>query len=78
MYDFNDAVRHSIEQHKPSVLAHYLYELSKCFNRFYVNVSVLKAETEELKSARLNLLEGFSIVLKEGLRLLGITPPERM
>ncbi len=78
MYDFNDAVRHSIEQHKPSVLAHYLYELSKCFNRFYVNVSVLKAETEDLKRARLNLLEGFSIVLKEGLRLLGITPPERM
>ncbi len=78
MYDFNDAVRHSIEQHKPSVLAHYLYELSKCFNRFYVNVSVLKAETEDLKHARLNLLEGFSIILKEGLRLLGITPPERM
>ena len=78
IYDFNDSVRQAVEQYKPSSIAHYLYELCKCFNRFYVNISVLKAETEELKQGRLLLLKAFSLVLKEGLNLLGITPPERM
>jgi len=39
---------------------------------------VMKAETEELKGARLALLKGFANTLKTGLYLLGITPPERM
>lgn len=78
MYDFNDAVRQAVEQHKPSIIAHHLYYLCKCFNRFYVNLAVLNAEDENLKLARLSLLKCFSLVLKEGLFLLGITPPERM
>ena len=78
MYDFNDAVRQAAQQYKPSALAHYLYELCKCFSRFYVAVPVLKAEDENQKKARLALLEAFSLVLKTGLSLLGMTPPERM
>jgi arginyl-tRNA synthetase len=42
------------------------------------NVSILKAETTELKEARLALVEAFSNVLFKGLSLLGMTPPERM
>lgn len=78
MYDFNHAIRQSLEQRKPSLLAHYLYELCKEFSRFYVNVPVLKAEEESLKEARLMLLEAFSLVLKKGLSLLGMTAPEKM
>ena len=52
--------------------------ICKSFNRFYASQPVVAAETEELKYARLDLVKAFSIVLKEGLKLLGITVVERM
>jgi arginyl-tRNA synthetase len=50
----------------------------KAYNRFYTEVSVMKAESEELRGARLALLKAFADTLKTGLYLLGITPPEKM
>jgi arginyl-tRNA synthetase len=38
----------------------------------------MKAETEDLRAARLALLNAFGNTLKKGLYLLGITPPEKM
>lgn len=78
LYDFNEMVSIALAQYKPSLLCHRLYELCKCYNRFYAQVSVLKAETPELKQARINLLAAFSQVLYKGLFLVGMTPPERM
>jgi arginyl-tRNA synthetase len=52
--------------------------MCKVYNRFFAQVPVLKADTEAQRKARLSLLDGFSAVLKTGLSLLGITPPERM
>ena len=66
------------QQYKPSILAHYLFDMCKCFNRFYAKQSVLSANTKSLKQARLILLSSFALILKQGLYLLGITPPEKM
>jgi arginyl-tRNA synthetase len=52
--------------------------MCKSYNRFYAELSVLKAESPELVAARLSLLQAFSKTLKQGLFLLGITPPEKM
>jgi arginyl-tRNA synthetase len=52
--------------------------MSKSFNRFYADVSVLKAETPDLVDARLALVAAFGKTLAKGLDLLGITPPTRM
>ena len=68
----------STQTYKPSTLCHFLFDMCKAYNRMLSNVSVLKAETTELKEARLALVEAFSNVLFKGLSLLGITPPERM
>ncbi len=78
VYDFNEIVKQSCEHHKPSILANHLYNMSKSFNRFYVEVPILKASTPEERSALLSLVESFASTLKKGLNLLGITPPERM
>lgn len=78
IYDFNEVVKQACLAYKPSQVAQYLYKLSKSFNRFYAEVSVLHTKEEALKSARLELVESVSISLKKGLGLLGITPPEKM
>ena len=68
----------STQSYKPSTLCHFLFDMCKSYNRFHTNVSVLKAETDELKESRLALVEAFGDVLYKGLSLLGITPPEKM
>jgi arginyl-tRNA synthetase len=78
IYDFNSVVENACELYKPSSLAHYLFESCKAFNRFYKHVPVLKGETPAIIAARLGLVESFGLVLKQGLDLIGMTPPERM
>ena len=62
---------------KPHLLANYLYDLVDSFNEFYQSIPVLKAE-EELRNARLKLVEAVKIVLGTGLGLLGIPILEKM
>ena len=78
LFDFNRVVAVACESCKPSVLASHLYDMCKSFNRFYVDVPVLKAEQATQRSARLALTAAFSQTLKQGLSLLGMQPPERM
>jgi arginyl-tRNA synthetase len=78
LYDFNQTVLYATENYRPSTLATHLFFMCKSYNRFYAELSVLKAESHELVAARLALLQAFSRTLKQGLFLLGITPPEKM
>ena len=75
IYNFNAAVSKSCQQSKPSLLAHHLYDMSKCFNKLYAKVKILEASNKESKLA---LIKAFTLTLKQGLSLLGITPPEKM
>jgi arginyl-tRNA synthetase len=78
IYEFNSTMIYACENYKPSSVATHLFFMCKAYNRFYTEVSVMKAETPELRGARLALLEAFSKTLFQGLNLLGITPPEKM
>ena len=78
LLDFNKTVFNAGEQFRPSLLARMLYEFSKDFSRAYNTCSVMHSETEHLKSARLLLFHCVAETLQQGLKLLGITPPERM
>ena len=78
MLDFNKTVFNAGDQFRPSLLARMLYEFSKDFSRAYNTCSVMHAETEQLKAARLLLFHCVAETLQQGLNLLGITPPERM
>jgi len=78
LHDFNQVVAAACENCKPSLLATHLFYMCKSFNRFYVDAPILKAERRELAAARLALTSAFGDTLRQGLMLLGITPPERM
>lgn len=63
----------------PASLANYLYEVAKMFNKFYHEVPpIIKEENFEMRQLRLNLSAVVANILKAGMRLLGITVPERM
>ena len=76
--EFNLAVSLASNGYKPSSLCGLLYEAAKLFNKFYAECPVAKAETEELKLARLGLAKAVATSLERGLNLLGIDAPQRM
>ena len=78
VYDFNTVVQDAAEQCRPNHLATHLYYMCKAFNRFYSDIPVLKAESPLIVRERLTLILAFALTLKQGLQLLGITPPDRM
>ncbi|GGH07281.1 arginine--tRNA ligase [Mucilaginibacter phyllosphaerae] len=64
--------------HSPAVIANYVYELAKTYNKFYHEKSILQAEEERLKQFRLQLSAASAKVISRGMALLGIAVPERM
>jgi arginyl-tRNA synthetase len=78
LYDFNQVTIGACENYRPSSVANHLFFTCKAFNRFYTEVSVMKADSDDLRDARLSLIQAFSETLRVGLYLLGITPPEKM
>jgi arginyl-tRNA synthetase len=70
-------IKQSADQYSPNTLSNYLFELAQDFNSFYHASPVLKAE-EQLKNARLKLVEAVKIVLGTGMELLGIPVLEKM
>ncbi len=70
--EFPGTVEEAGKQMNPSLIAGYLYELTKTFSRFYHDVPVLKAETSALVHARITLCRGVLQVLNNGCALLGI------
>lgn len=78
MDEFKDAVKDAGENYNPAGIANYCYELTKDFNQFYHDYSILNAETEAEKSTRLVLAQNVAKTIKNGMALLGIEVPERM
>lgn len=78
MNDFGAAVAQSGIDYSPSGIANYCYELTKEFNQFYHDYSILNAEREEEKTTRLVLAQNVAKIIKNGMALLGIEVPERM
>jgi arginyl-tRNA synthetase len=72
------AVREAGERYAPFVIAEWLYEMARALSAFYRDCPVLRAETPELRAARLRLVAATAQAFENGLRLLGIRAPERM
>lgn len=75
---YNPALHLAIEKLDPSVISNYLLSLAKSFSRFYRDHSIINAENDGIRNARLALALSVRDVLKEGLSLLGIDVPEAM
>ncbi len=74
---FPAVVEAAAREYEPSIISHELLDLAAVFNRFYMNVPVLKGE-EKLRAGRMQLIAFTKSVLQLGLGLLGIQSPERM
>jgi len=74
---FCEALRLAARDYDPSHINRYLVELAGCFHRFYTACRI-KGEEPALLSARLKLADAARIVLKNGLKLLGVDAPEKM
>jgi len=76
LMEFAPAIKRACENYDPSQVAKYIVDLAQAFNKYYAEVKILE-ESEE-REARLALVYSVTVVLKEGLRLLGIEAPEEM
>ena len=78
MSEYAAAVEQAGKDYSPSGIANYCYELTKQFNQFYHDYSILNADTPEEKTLRLVLAANVAKIIRNGMRLLGIEVPERM
>ena len=78
MNEFGAAVEQAGKDYSPSGIANYCYELTKVFNQFYHDYSILNEPDEQKKLFRLVLAKNVAKIIKNGMGLLGIEVPERM
>lgn len=76
--EFGSTVAQAGIDYSPSGIANYCYELTKEFNQFYHDYSILGADTDAEKITRLVIANNVAKIIKNGMSLLGIEVPERM
>jgi len=76
--EFGAAVEQAGKDYSPSGIANYCYELTKVFNQFYHDYSILNESDSEKRMMRLMLAKNVAKVIKSAMNLLGIEVPERM
>ena len=78
MSEYGAAVEQAGKDYSPSGIANYCYELTKVFNQFYHDYTILNEPDEQKKAVRLMLAKNVAKIIKNGMALLGIEVPERM
>ena len=78
MNEYGAAVEQAGKDYSPSGIANYCYELTKLFNQFYHDYSILNADSDGEKTVRLVIAKNVAKTIKNGMALLGIEVPERM
>ncbi|MBQ8656071.1 MAG: arginine--tRNA ligase [Prevotella sp.] len=78
MSEYGAAVEQAGKDYSPSGIANYCYELTKVFNQFYHDYSILNEPDEQKRQLRLVIARNVAKILKNGMALLGIEVPERM
>jgi arginyl-tRNA synthetase len=76
--EYPSVVQAAGENYSPSLVAAYAYDLAKLYNSYYHDHSILREENAAVRAFRLRLSEQVAAVINKGMRLLGITVPERM
>ena len=76
--EYGAAVEQAGKDYSPSGIANYCYELTKVFNQFYHDYSILNEPDANLRAFRLVLARNVAKIIKNGMALLGIEVPERM
>ncbi|MFW5760244.1 MAG: DALR anticodon-binding domain-containing protein, partial [Cyclobacteriaceae bacterium] len=75
---YRDKLKEAADNYDPSVIAQYIFDLAKEYNRFYAEVSIFNETDNNLVSFRVALSKLVAETIKSGMLLLGIQVPERM
>jgi len=75
---YEQKIEEACDQYAPSIIAQYIYDLAKQFNKLYNELSILNEENMDKKNLRLTLASLTGKTIKHGSSLLGIVSPERM
>ncbi|MFN3760295.1 MAG: arginine--tRNA ligase [Algoriphagus aquaeductus] len=76
--DFERKIKMAAEEYSPSILAQYLFDLAKEYNRFYADLPIFHEKDQAIQSFRVALSALTAKTIKKGMSLLGIQVPERM
>ncbi len=76
--DFERKIKMAAEEYSPAVLAQYLFDLAKEYNRFYAELPIFHEKDSQLQSFRVALSLQTAKTIKRGMSLIGIQVPERM
>ena len=77
MIRFPEFMDIAFETLEPQIIANYLQELSSRFHKFYSSCRVL-TEDKDLSRARIALITATRTVLGNGLKVIGVSAPEKM
>ena len=78
MNDFAAVVRQAAADYSPGGIANYCYELTKEFNQFYHDYSILHEDDEQKRRLRLVIARNVAKIIRNAMSLLGIEVPEKM
>jgi arginyl-tRNA synthetase len=78
IYEFEDVLSEAGTSYSPALIANYVYDFTKLFNRFYHELSILKEEDEQVRVFRLWLSKVSAGLIANCMQLLGIKVPDRM
>lgn len=73
-----EQIEMAAKERKPNILANYIYDLAQKFNSFYNTVPVIKADSEEKKKQRIEIVTASAQIIRNGLALLGVDVVEEM
>ena len=75
---FPDKILIAASDYSPSIIANYIYDLSKAYNRFYQEISIFKEEDNETILFRISLSKSVSKIISSAMKLLGINMTNKM
>jgi len=78
LYEYKSVLLNAAETLSPALIANYIFELAKEFNRFYQEIPIFKEENAQKRALRLQIAENCAEKIKKSMKLLGIEVPERM
>ena len=75
---FSEVIRKSSQTLEPQNISNYLAELSSSFHSYYAKERVIDSDNKILTEARIYLVNATRIVIRNGLKVLGVSAPEQM
>jgi arginyl-tRNA synthetase len=78
LVQYPERLSNAAEQYAPSVMAQFVYDVAKQYNRFYTELSIFNEENDSIQKFRVTLSALTAETIKRSMGLLGIIVPERM